>query len=173
MAQQSGRNRQMLVPTIVLATLALVLTTLAYRKGLHQQGFETGLNLLLSILPLLVFAFVVAGMMQVLVPKEQVAQWVGEGSGLKGLLIATGAGAFAPGGPYVNLPIALGLVNSGASIGAFVAFLTSWSLWAFARAPVEIGILGWRLWLIRLTCTFFFPPIAGIIANILFKGFKV
>lgn len=49
-----------------------------------------------------------------------------------------------------------------------VAFLTGWSLWAVARIPMEIGILGWRLTLARVASTFIFPPIAGLIANAFF-----
>jgi len=49
-----------------------------------------------------------------------------------------------------------------------VAFLTSWSLIAIPRLPMEVGILGWRVALIRLACTFFFAPIAGLIAQALF-----
>jgi len=61
-----------------------------------------------------------------------------------------------------------GLLRSGAGIGTMVAFLTGWSLWAVSRLPMEVGILGWKLTLIRLASTFFFPPIAGWIAQTLF-----
>jgi len=57
-------------------------------------------------------------------------------------------------------------------VGTLVAFLTAWSLWAVARLPMEIGILGWKFTLIRLACTFFFPPIAGFIAQLAFSGVK-
>ena len=53
-----------------------------------------------------------------------------------------------------------------------VAFLTAWSLWAVARLPMEVGVLGWRLTLARLASTFFFPPIAGLIAQLLFDQRK-
>jgi hypothetical protein len=61
-------------------------------------------------------------------------------------------------------------MKSGAGVGTMVAFLTGWSLWAVSRLPMEIGILGWRLTLIRLTSTFIFPPIAGLIAQVLFSA---
>lgn len=126
----------------------------------------------IEILPLLVFAFIVAGMVQVLLPKELLAKWIGTESGLRGILIGTAAGACAPGGPYVSLPIAAGLLRSGASIGTMVAFLTGWSLWAVVRLPMEIGIMGWKFTLIRLASVFFFPPIAGLIAQTLTKIIK-
>jgi hypothetical protein len=54
-----------------------------------------------------------------------------------------------------------------------VAFMTGWSLLAVSRLPMEIGIIGWKFTLIRLASTFFFPPIAGMIANRLFSGIDV
>ena len=78
-----------------------------------------------------------------------------------------------PGGPFVSLPIAAGLLRVGASVGTMVAFVTAWSLWAVSRLPLDIGILGWQFTLIRLACTFFFPPIAGLIANALFPNVRL
>jgi uncharacterized membrane protein YraQ (UPF0718 family) len=72
-----------------------------------------------------------------------------------------------------SLPIAAGLLRVGASIGTMVAFLTGWSLLAISRLPLEIGLMGWKFALIRLACVFFFPPIAGFIADKLFSGVNV
>jgi uncharacterized membrane protein YraQ (UPF0718 family) len=121
---------------------------------------------------LLVFALIVAGMVQVLLPQELISKWIGAESGIRGILIGTVAGALAPGGPYVSLPVAAGLLRSGAGVGTMVAFLTGWSLWAVSRLPMEVGILGWKFTLIRLASTFFFPPIAGLIAHLFFAGAK-
>jgi uncharacterized membrane protein YraQ (UPF0718 family) len=120
----------------------------------------------------LLFAFIVAGMIQVLLPQELLSKWIGEESGLRGILIGTLAGGVTPGGPYVSLPIVAGLLKAGAGVGTLVAFLTAWSLWAVARLPMEIGILGWKFTFVRLACTFFFPPIAGYIAQLAFSGVK-
>jgi uncharacterized membrane protein YraQ (UPF0718 family) len=160
----------MLIPTLIMAVLALVLLYLGYRtgEGQHIMGLKRGTTMIVEILPLLVCAFVVAGMAQVLLPQEVLARWIGEESGLKGIFLGTIAGGIAPGGPYVSLPIAAGLLKAGAGIGTMVAFLTGWSLWAVSRLPMEFGILGWRITLIRLACTFFFPPIAGLLAQALF-----
>ncbi len=164
----------MLVPTIIMGVLAVTLLLIGYFKGEggHIIGLKASLRLLVEILPLLFLAFIVAGMVPVLLPKELLSKWVGAESGLRGIFIGTIAGGFAPGGPYVSLPIAAGLLHSGAGIGTMVAFLTGWSLWAVSRIPMEVGILGWKVALIRLACTFFFPPLAGLIAQALFSGVK-
>ena len=162
----------MLVPTILTGILAIALLFMGYFKGQgeHIAGMKSALRMTVDILPLLVFAFIVAGMVQVLLPRELLSKWVGVDSGMRGILIGTVAGGLAPGGPYVSLPVAAGLLRSGASVGTIIAFLTGWSLWAFARLPMEVGILGWKLTLIRMASTFFFPPIAGLIAQALFSG---
>ncbi len=161
----------MLIPTIVMAAIAVVLLYIGYQKGggEHILGLKTAGDLLIQIVPLLIFAFIVAGMVQILIPQELISRWVGTESGFRGLFIGTVLGGIAPGGPYVSLPIAAGLLHAGASIGTMVAFLTGWSLWAVTRMPLEIGIMGWQFTLIRFACTFFFPPIAGLIANTLFS----
>jgi len=160
----------MLIPTVVMAVVAVALVFVGYFRGQgdHISGLKSAVTMTGSIMPMLIAAFVIAGMIQVLLPREVVSRWVGAESGIRGILIGTVAGGFTPGGPYVSLPVVAGLLHAGAGIGTMVAFLTGWSLWAFSRLPLELGILGWRLTLIRLGCTFFFPPIAGLIAQALF-----
>jgi len=162
----------MLLPTVLMGLVAVCLVVLAWSKGegKHIEGMRSGLDLMVGIVPLLFFAFVVAGMIQVLLPSELLAKWVGTESGIRGILVGTVAGGLSPGGPYVSLPIVAGLLRSGAGVGTMVAFLTGWSLWAVARLPMEVGILGWKFTLVRVASTFFFPPIAGLIAQGLAGG---
>ncbi len=163
----------MLIPIVVMATLAIVLTVISYTRGEHILGLKTAGNLLLQVVPLLIFSFVVAGMIQTLIPKEVISRWVGAESGWRGIFIGTVVGGLIPGGPYVSLPLAAGMLKIGAGVGTTVALLTGWSLLEFTQLPLQIGILGWKFALIRLACTFFFPPIAGLIANLLFSRVSV
>lgn len=164
----------MIVPTIVMGIIAIVLLTIGLYKGegQHIKGMESAFRMIVEILPLLIFAFIVAGMAQVLLPREIILKWVGDESGVRGILIGSVAGGLTPGGPFVSLPIVAGLLRSGAGIGTMVAFLTGWSLWAVSRLPMEVGILGWKFTLIRIVSTLVFPPIAGLVAQIMFPGDK-
>ena len=165
----------MLIPTIIMGVLAIALLYIGYQRGggEHVIGLKSAGNLLLQILPLLIFAFIVAGMMQTLIPRELISKWIGAESGFRGILIGSVLGGLMPGGPVTSLPVAAGLLRVGASVGTMVAFLTGWSLLAFSRLPMEIGIMGWKFTLIRLACVFFFPPIAGFIADRFFSGVEV
>ena len=171
--RDEGKPR-MLVPTLIMGALAGLLFFIGYYKGQgqHMDGIRLAANMTFEMLPLLFFALIVAGMVQVLLPRELLSKWIGAESGFKGILIGTVAGGFAPGGPYVSLPLVAALLRSGASMGTTVAFLTGWSLWAIMRLPMEIGILGWKFTFVRLACTFFFPPIAGLIAQVFFGNVK-
>ena len=162
----------MLIPTIIMGVIAIVILFIGYQKGggEHILGLKSAGNMLIQIIPLLIFAFIIAGMIQVLIPQEIISKWVGMESGFRGILIGTLLGSLTPGGPFISLPIAAGLLRTGASIGTMVAFMTAWSLLAISRLPLEVGIIGWQFTLIRLACTFFFPPIAGLIANRFFPG---
>jgi uncharacterized membrane protein YraQ (UPF0718 family) len=164
----------MLISTIVMGAIAIALVVVAWSRhqGELYTGMKSSFDMTLSVLPLLIFGFIVAGMGQALIPREMLVRWVGEESGFRGLLIGTVAGGFIPGGPYVSLPIAAGLLKGGAGVGTMVAFLTSWSLWGVSRLPLEFPIMGPKFTLARLACTFFFPPIAGLLAHLVFSGIK-
>ncbi len=161
----------MLIPTIVMALLAAAALILAYQRGdgSHVAGLRDGGTLLLQLIPLLLFAFILAGTLPLLVPQEAVARWIGAESGLRGIFVGTMVGGLLPGGPAVSLPILAGFLRLGASTGTLIAMITGWSLLAFSRLPLEISVMGWRFTAIRLCCTFFLAPIAGLIAQRLFS----
>jgi len=162
----------MLIATLIMACAAVVLSFLAYKRGCgaHVEGFRSAAGMMLQIVPLLFFAFIVAGMARVLLPEEMLSRWVGRHSGLRGVFLGSIAGGLCPGGPYVSMPVAAGLLKAGAGVGTMVAFMTAWSLWAVARLPMEVGILGWKFTLVRLAVTVLFPPLAGLLAMIFFRG---
>lgn len=163
----------MLIPTIVIGLIAIVLVFLSYQKGVHIQGLKASGNMLLQMVPILVLAMIVAGAIQQLIPSELITRWIGAESGLRGIFIGTAIGACTPGGPYISMPIAAGVLRAGANVGTMVAFVTSWSLIEFSRLSMEMGIMGWRFAIIRLACTFFFAPVAGLLANIFFSRVRL
>ena len=165
----------MLIPTIIMGVIATILFIIAYQKGggEHILGLKSAGNILLQVIPLLIFAFIIAGFVQILIPTEFISKWIGAESGIKGIIIGASFGGLTPGGPFTAMPIAAGLLQTGAGIGTMVAFMTGWSLWAFTRLPLEVGLMGWKFTAIRLTCTLFFPILAGLIANVFFSRVNV
>jgi uncharacterized membrane protein YraQ (UPF0718 family) len=157
--------------TVVMFIIAIVLLVVAYLLGdnLHILGLKTAAKMFVQIIPILIAAFIIAGMVQVLIPREFIIKWLGPEAGLKGILFGTLAGGLTPGGPIINFPIVASIYKSGAGIGTVVAYVTAWSLVSVARLPYEISLISPKFAAIRLACTFFFPPIAGLIAHFFFS----
>src|SRR3989440_12129098 len=114
--------------TYVLAALALVLAIVAYFKdpSLPAIGVKNGLSLLWFVLPRLVPALILAGLMQVLVPQAGVARDFGHAAGFRALVIATVAGVLTPRGAVVSGPLLLAAADSGAGMPSLVAYMTAW-----------------------------------------------
>jgi uncharacterized membrane protein YraQ (UPF0718 family) len=161
----------MRIPTVIIAVIAVVMVTLGFIQGnnAHIDGLGISVDIFIDVIPLLILAFIVAGMVQVLIPPKLISRLVGTKSGFKGIIIAASVGAIMPGGPFTSLPVAAAFLRSGASIGTMVTFLTSWSIWAINRLPLEIGIMGLEFTLIRLSTTFFIPIAAGLLAQLIYS----
>jgi uncharacterized protein len=167
------KKKKMDTSFLVLCLIAVLLIVLAYwMKGwdLPVSGLTRGAQMLLSIGPNLLLGFALAGLIQVLVPTDYIAKIIGEGSGFKGLIIATAAGALAPGGPYVNVPLVAVLYESGAGVGPLAAFLSAWGIIPITRTLVyEIPLLGTHFAFARYGASIIFPLIIGAITSLLFK----
>ncbi|MGD8456429.1 MAG: permease [Anaerolineales bacterium] len=156
---------------LFLLLVAVLLAGLTWHlKGPETvlEGFATGMDILLSVVPLLVAAFLVAGLVQVLATRELITRWIGASSGWKGIALACLGGGLMPGGPYVYYPITAVLLQTGAGLGPLVAFVTAKNLWAFSRLPLELALLGSQLTLFRFLVTFALPPLLGYLAEKLF-----
>ncbi len=160
------------VTTIVLLMLALLLSVVAYLKdpGLPVIGARNGLALLWSVLPRLIPALILTGMLQVLIPQELVSRHFGREAGLRGIVIAAVAGVLTPGGPMVSVPLAVALAHSGAGLAALVAYMTSWSLFGLQRIVAwEAPLMGWHFVVVRTVPSLAFPLLAGWLVKVFYE----
>ena len=169
---RKGRKR-MDASFFILCGITIVLMTVAYwKKGwpLPLSGLVEGGRMCWDIVPNLLLGFALAGIVQVLIPREYIAKLLGEGSGFRGLLIATVAGAVAPGGPYINVPLVASFYKSGASVGPLAAFLTAWAIIPITRTLVyELPLMGTSFAVARYAASLVFPFVIGIITSLIFR----
>jgi len=173
---QSGQEGLKLSRDIIsfLVLLVIGLVGVYYARGLDgvETGVMNGLHLLIEILPIILAAVVIGGYFQTLVPRERVAAMLGDKSGIRGLAIATAAGALTPGGPFASFPLVVALFEAGAGYGAAVAYLTAWTGISLQRAIVwEWPLLGPEITLVRNLVSIPLPIIAGLIARALARRF--
>lgn len=160
----------MRIAAVVMIAITIALGGYCVWKGglaLLTDGLRAGGRGALPLVPLLVVIFLLAGFVEVLVPRDLVARWLSDAAGLRGLLVAWVAGVITPGGGPVGLPIAAALIRAGAGVGVVVTYVTSMSLLSFVRVPLEIGIYGPRLTALRVASCVVLPLLAGAIAQLL------
>jgi uncharacterized membrane protein YraQ (UPF0718 family) len=154
---------------LAFAAVAVALGAACYwLKGPAAFGraLDDGAQMTIYIVPRVVGAMLVAAFIQVLVPREIVARLIGEKSGLRGLIIATLAGTFTPGGPLTSFPIVVALHAAGANRGALIAYISAWAMIGFQRMLIwEFPFMGPHFTALHLAASIVLPVIAGLIAN--------
>jgi len=150
----------------VMIAIATVLLLFALRQGRMTalRGLQLAWETLWRNLPLLLTGFLIAGLFQVLIPKELISTWLGNQAGVKGILISCIAGGLVPGSPYAVFPIVASLYQAGASLAAVVSFVSAWALWSVSRLPLEMALIEPQAALVRYVITLLMPPMAGFIA---------
>ncbi len=156
----------MLLPTMIFVMLALLLLIINYKKGLHIVGVMTGLRQLYKVLPVILVAFVLAGMIEVIIPEEFVQQWLAREAGIRGVFLGTAGGMLLAMGPYASFPIIASIYGAGAGLGTTVSLIFAWCLLSFSRLPYELGFFGPRFTIFRMSLGIPFCILVGIFSHI-------
>ncbi|MDP7651138.1 MAG: permease [Rhodospirillales bacterium] len=136
-------------------------------------SLEGDLALLAIMVPRMIAALAIAGLVQVLVPKDLVARWLGDASGYRGYILATAAGMLTPGGPMLSFPLVLALKAAGANTPALITYLTSWALLGVHRVVMwEIPLFGTEFAVVRYLVSLPMPILAGLITTALIARMK-
>ena len=152
--------------------LALVGTAARRRDDSLRRGLRVGFGYFVLMAPRMFFALFLAGFAADLLPRETISGWLGAESGFTGILIASAAGILVPAGGVVAYPLALAMYKIGVGIPQLVAFLTTWEVFALHRVIAwELPFLGGRFVALRLSSSFFLPPLAGLLAAFLVSLF--
>lgn len=154
--------------TIILSVVAIILVFINSKKtGKQVEGLKSGIKQMLKTLPLILGAFILAGMIEVLIPEKFIQEWLSKEAGLKGIIIGTFGGMILAMGPYASFPIIASIMTSGAGLGTIVSLITGWTLLGFSMAPFEVAFFGGRFFLYKLVFNIPFCFLAGFIAYLI------
>ena len=161
---------QMINAFIFLLLMGLPMFYLAYKKGdgSHIKSIIIGKNMFFTVLPLLLLAFSIAGLLQVVLPADLIADWLGEEAGYKGLLIGPVIGGLIQGGPYAFFPFFASVFKESVGPGTAVAMITGWGMLNIGHLPFELTFLGPRFVVVKFLACVGVPPLAGLIAHLFF-----
>ncbi|MHB1314644.1 MAG: permease [Christensenellales bacterium] len=135
---------------LVFLAFNLILLFFAPQTGI--QAFKiTGDNLLemISILPPI---FILLGLLDVWVQRETMMKYMGDGSGIKGGVIAFIMGSAAAGPLYAAFPVAGILLKKGVRLINVFIFIGAWATTKIPLILFETSNLGFEFMAIRLAC---------------------
>jgi hypothetical protein len=159
-----------IVIAIVLWLLVAVLAFIAAMRSkalFREAAFEGGRDFLVLI-PRIAIGVVGSGYIAAVMPQDLIATWIGPGSGVMGILIATIIGAATPGGAVVGFAIGAAALKSGAGAPQVIAYSTAWSLYTIQRLlNWEIHMMAPRFVWLRAAVSIPLPILAGLGALLL------
>ncbi len=159
----------------LLFIIVMVIDVLILLKSpdLGVQVYKnTGMNFaqMLGVIPPI---FLLIGLMDVWVPREKVIKYMGEKSGITGVLLGILLGAAAAGPLYAAFPIAAIMIKKGAKFTNILVFIGAWSTMKIPMFLFEMASLGYVFavtrWILSLTGTLF---IAWLIDRLVSKSEK-
>ncbi len=155
----------MITSTVILSVSALALFLLNWRKnGEHVEGLKQGVIYMLQTLPLIIGAFILAGLIEVLIPTEFVHSWLSAEAGIRGIFLGTIGGMLMAVGPYAAFPIIASVMASGAGLGTVIAAITGWCLLGMSKLPFETAFLGAGFYIRKTLISIPFCLLAGFVA---------
>jgi uncharacterized membrane protein YraQ (UPF0718 family) len=159
---------------ILLGLVAVALVVAFLRDAaLPLRGLEASGRLLRGVWVELALGFILAGLIEVLIPQAVLTRWLGGERLGQGIVVGWAAGLVLPGGPYVFFPVVANLFRNGAEPGPLIALLTAKTLVSPIRTlTYEAPLLGWPLTLARFIPAVLMPPILGVLGQWLFGLFK-
>ena len=168
-------RRKMDASLYILLGLVIAALVAAFVQDVHLplRGIAASGRLLRSVWIEITLGFLLAGLIEVLVPAQAMAQWLGRENLGRGILVGWAAGLILPGGPYMLFPIAANLIRTGAEPGPVIALLTAKTLVSPIRMfTYEAPLLGWPITLARFIPGVLLPPVLGYLGQWLYTVFK-
>jgi len=122
----------------------------AFNRTLGTKALSISLKSFVDMLFIIPPIFVLLGLLDVWVPRDRMIKYMGEDSGLKGILLAFFIGSAAAGPLYAAFPVSAVFMQKGVSFRNIIIFIGAWSTTKIPMVLFEIESLGATFALVRL-----------------------
>lgn len=133
-----------------IIVLALIIILTIFNLELGTKSLMISANSIKEMLLVIPPIFILLGLLDVWVPRETMIKYMGEGSGLKGILLAIFIGSAAAGPLYGAFPIAAVFMKKGVKFMNLLIFIGAWSTTKIPMFMFELSALGIKFALTRL-----------------------
>ncbi len=132
---------------LVLACIGLLTI---FNRGIGIKAISISARSFVEMLFIIPPVFVLLGLLDVWVPRESMIRFMGEGSGLKGVLLSLFIGSAAAGPLYAAFPVSAVFMKKGVSFSNVMIFIGAWSTTKIPMVLFEFESLGASFALTRL-----------------------
>ena len=133
-----------------LVVLACVGLLTVFNSGIGIKAISISARSFVEMLFIIPPVFVLLGLLDVWVPRESMVKYMGEGSGLKGVLLSLFIGSAAAGPLYAAFPVSAVFMKKGVSFSNVMIFIGAWSTTKIPMILFEFESLGASFALTRL-----------------------
>ncbi|WMJ85634.1 permease [Anaerocolumna sp. MB42-C2] len=135
---------------VFLFVLLFMIVLTILNRQLGFKAFTITGNSIREMLLVIPPIFILLGLLDIWVPRETMIKYMGEGSGLKGILLAIFIGSAAAGPLYGAFPVAAVLLKKGVKFTNLLIFIGAWSTTKVPMFLFEMAALGNRFAITRL-----------------------
>ena len=153
-----------------LVTIFAISTLYIVNKEIGLKAATITLSSFKEMIMVIPPIFILLGLLDIWVSKEIMVKYMGEGSGIKGVLIAILIGSAAAGPLYGAFPVAAVFMKKNVSFKNVFIFMGAWSTTKIPMFLFEVSSLGLKFALTRLIVDLFgIIIIAHVLSNLVSK----
>ncbi len=138
------RYRAFIITVVAIGVLTIVNSQIGLKSlSISAYSFK---EMMLVIPPV----FILLGLLDVWIPREMMIKYMGEGSGLKGVVLSILIGSVAAGPLYGAFPVAAVFMKKGVKFSNILIFIGAWSTTKIPMFLFEVAALGAKFAFTRL-----------------------
>ncbi len=150
---------------IIINIIAITAFLIAFVKDRKKaiESLKIAGKSFINILPMVLLIIIIISLLLGFIPPEQIAKFIGEQSGIEGILFIGVVGAVTHIPALLSFPIAASLLEEGASVSAVTAFITTLTMIGIVTLPIEIKEIGGKIAILRNGLSFIIAIIIALI----------
>jgi len=159
----------MAIDFIILNLLVLAALGISFFKSKEKTSkvVKIAFKSLVNTAPYIIITIVIIGIMQGFIPNSLIAEYLGEKSGISGVLLASLIGAILYIPAFVSFPLVASIIEKGASVMIGAAFITSLTMIGFTSLPLEIKEFGAKFTALRNVLSFAAAILIAVLIGVL------
>lgn len=135
---------------LFLISLFVLMILSFFNKSILTKTIDNSISNILQMLSVLPPIMILLGLIDLWIPRKQLMKYMGNNSGIIGVLLAMLIGSVAAGPMYAAFPFTEVLIKKGAKFSNIIIFMNAWCLTKISTLIFEISALGYKFTLIRL-----------------------